>query len=683
MPAFSFAIPDLIYPSSTLSVMELSVERAEQLAQAGDFSAALATLEKLSSEIQASVPALYVRAVCLRYLDRRPDALSTLKQLLQADPDHVRAYQELGHNHVAARNADKALYGYSEAVKRDPALLSSWIPLVQLHAMQGDQQAQQFAQAQVDELSALPAQLLAAKSHLNQGDLESADALCRAFMQQNKQHVEGLRILAHIASEAQILDDAEFMLDSAVVFEPEHVGAKFDLVTVLLKRQKSADAHDRAKELIALDPENPEFITVLGSARMGIGDIDGAVDCFQSLIERGINLKSAYLLLGHALKTAGQLDGAVEAYQSLYQHFPDFGDAFWSLANTKTYAFAEAEMAHMLDYEQRKTTTVVDKVHFCFALGKALEDREDYATSFAFYDEGNRINRERSKSNTPLIEKRVQRQIDVCTKALFESRKDVGCQAADPIFIVGLPRAGSTLLEQILASHSQIDGTLELPHIMSLSRRLRGRVAPRVDEEPRYPKILNELSNELLIQFGQQFIDDTQVFRQGAPYFIDKMPNNFLHIGLIKLILPNAKIIDARRHPMSCCFSGFKQLFAEGQEFTYGLKDIGTYYKEYVRLMDHWDEVLPGAVLRVQHEDVVADLENQVKRMLDYLGLPFEPECVEFYKTKRHVRTPSSEQVRQPIYTSGLDQWRHYEPYLEPLKQALGEDIMARYPIAE
>ncbi len=661
--------------------MSTFIESAQQLAQAGQHREALAALDKLPSEDQTQVSALYVRAVCLRRLDRRAEALNCLKQILQADPEHVRAYQELGHVHVAARNAEKAAFGYSQAVARDPALLSSWTPLVQLYKMLGDEKNSQLAQRYVDELSALPPELLAAKSFLNQGDLDSADQICRAFMREHKQHVEGLRVLAQIATQAQILDDAEFMLDSAVVFDPKHIGAKFDLATVQLKRQKFAAADAVAKELVQLEPDNDELKTLLGSTRMGVGDTEGAIACFNELINKKRNLKSAYLLSGHAHKTAGNFEQSVAAYQALYQHTPDFGDAFWSLANTKTYQFTPAEIAHMLDYEQRTTTSVVDRVHFCFALGKAYEDQADYDRSFEFYERGNRLNAQRVKGASPDITKRVARQIEVCDQALFAQYADAGCGAPDPIFIVGLPRAGSTLLEQILASHSQIDGTHELPDILGLSRRLRGRAAVKVGEEPRYPAILRDIDPELLTQFGEQYIENTRVFRQAAPLFIDKMPNNFLHIGLIKLILPNAKIIDARRHPMSCCFSGFKQLFAEGQEFTYGLREIGEYYREYVRLMDHWDRVLPGAVLRVQHEDVVSDLDTQVRRMLDFCGLEFEQACIDFYKTKRNVRTPSAEQVRQPIFTTALEQWRHFETHLEPLKKALGDEVLARYPL--
>ena len=269
----------------------------------------------------------------------------------------------------------------------------------------------------------------------------------------------------------------------------------------------------------------------------------------------------------------------------------------------------------------------------------------------------------------------------MCTRDLFTQLADTGLKAPDPIFIVGLPRAGSTLLEQILASHSLVDGTMELHNILDLAKRLRGRDAGN-EAEPRYPRILGELDTSMFESFGQQFIDQTRVYRSSAPHFIDKMPNNFFHIGLIKLILPNAKVIDARRHPMACCFSGFKQLWGEGQEFSYGLEQIGTYYRHYVRLMAHWDQVLPDFVLRVQHEDVVDDLEGQVRRLLDFCDLPFESACLDFHKTDRTVRTPSAEQVRQPIYRSGLDQWRNFENHLDPLKAALGEELLEAYDIA-
>jgi hypothetical protein len=321
--------------------------------------------------------------------------------------------------------------------------------------------------------------------------------------------------------------------------------------------------------------------------------------------------------------------------------------------------------------EGRAGVSLIDRYHLCFALGKALEDRAAHAESFQYYERGNELKKTETRYKPGLFERDVRLQISACTREFFSARQGVGCARPDPIFIVGLPRAGSTLIEQILASHSRVEGTMELADIPRLVQHLNGR--HHLDAPPRYPAVLPELTAEQLRRYGEKFLGDTQVYRTDKPYFIDKMPNNFRHIGLIHLILPNAKIIDARREPMACCFSNFKQLFASGQEFTYSLEDIGRYYRAYVELMAHWDAVLPGTVLRVQHEQLVEDFEPSVRRILDFIGLEFEPACLEFYKTERSVRTASSEQVRQPIYREGLEQWRNFEAWLGPLKVALGD----------
>ena len=372
---------------------------------------------------------------------------------------------------------------------------------------------------------------------------------------------------------------------------------------------------------------------------------------------------------GHALKTTGASAEAIASYRAAIAARPDHGDAWYALANLKTYRFSDDELAQMQAQAARGDLAFMDRVHLAFALGKAHEDRGDYAASFAAYDEGNRLKRAQTRYSADAMSAELARQKEACTAELFAQHEGAGHDAPDPIFILGLPRAGSTLLEQILASHSQVDGTLELPDILALAHRLRGR---RVGENL-YPQVLHDLTADQLAKFGQDFIANTRIHRAGAPFFIDKMPNNFRHIGLIHLILPNAKIIDARRDPMDCCFSGFKQLFAEGQEFTYGLTEVGRYYADYVDLMDHWDAVLPGKVLRVQHEDVLDDLESQTRRMLDFLGLPFEAGCLDFHKTTRAVRTASSEQVRQPINRKGQGAWKPFEPWLDELKAALAE----------
>ena len=400
---------------------------------------------------------------------------------------------------------------------------------------------------------------------------------------------------------------------------------------------------------------------------MQTGDYDGAFALFDKILEKIPNDPATLTSRGHALKTTGQQAQAVESYRAAFAVKPDHGDAWYGLANLKTYQFTDAEIAQMRELDRRPDLAFMDRVHLSFALAKALEDNGDYKDSFHFYKQGNDLKRTQTRYSADSMSAELARQKEFCTAELFEKHRGAGHTDPDPIFILGLPRAGSTLLEQILASHSQIDGTLELPNILSLAHKLRGRRAG----QSAYPAVLHDLTSEQLAGFGEKFIEETRVHRQGAPFFIDKMPNNFRHIGLIHLILPNAKIIDARRAPMDCCFSGFKQLFAEGQEFTYGLTEIGRYYSDYIGLMDHWDEVLPGKVLRVQHEDVLDDLEAQTRRMLDYLELPFEEACLEFHKTDRAVRTASSEQVRQPINRSGQGAWKPFDPWLDELRSAL------------
>jgi hypothetical protein len=387
-----------------------------------------------------------------------------------------------------------------------------------------------------------------------------------------------------------------------------------------------------------------------------------------------------HLSIAHSLKTLGRREEAIAEYRAAAAARSGYGDAYWSLANLKTYRFEEAELQQMRAAESAESTSVVDRYHLCFALGKALEDRLQYEKSFEYYARGNALKRAESHYRPEVLELNTRLQIEVCTPELFarngESGVRSGVRAADPIFIVGLPRSGSTLIEQILASHSAVEGTQELADLPRIVADLKGR-EPDVDN-PRYPAVLAQMSAGDYRHLGEKYLTETAVYRTGKARFIDKMPNNFRHVGLLHLMLPNAKIIDARREPMACCFGNLKQLFAQGQEFAYSVADIARYYRTYLELMRHWDAVLPGRVLRVQHEDVVNDLEGNVRRLLDYCELEFEPACVEFYKTERSVRTASSEQVRQPIYREGLEQWRHYEPWLGPLREALG-DALRRY----
>ena len=541
-----------------------------------------------------------------------------------------------------------------------------------------------MAEERIAYLQSLPEPLLNVASLIHQDRLQAADRQCRHFLKSHKQHLEGIRLLASIADKLGMLPDAEFLLDTAVELEPDHAGAGCDRTELLLKMQKFEQALEQADKLTRLQPDNPLFQSLLANALAGAGRHQEAIAVYDQVIGAHQGQHRLHVMRGHAQKTIGRLSAAIRSYRAAYGLQPDYGDAFWSLANIKTYRFTTEEVTLMQQMVKNRDMGTQDLVHLHFALGKVLEDTGEYETAFFHYDEGNSLQRKASNYRLSNLEHRVKAQIQVCTRGLLEKRHSVGSDAPDPIFIVGLPRAGSTLLEQILASHSQVDGTMELPHIHALAQRLKTGVSQvGEDEWLRYPAILADLDASYYKRLADQFLEQTRIYRGTAPFFIDKNPNNFFHLGLIKLMLPNARIIDARRHPLACCFSGFKQLFGQGQEFTYGLERIGHYYRQYLHLMAHWDSVLPGEILLVEHEQVVADLETQVRRLLDFCRLPYEEQCLAYHETRRSIRTPSSEQVRQPIYTSGLEAWKPFSPWLQPLVDALGEDTCRQYGIPD
>ena len=644
------------------------VKQAQEALQRGDFADGLARAETLLAQDPKDGDALYVAAVAARYLDRHDAARSFLERLHAEMPEYGRAWQEAGHLARARDDSDDALSAYARAVRFNPALAASWTAQAELLAAAGRAAEAAAAQEQARRVSSLPRELVAVTHHLHEGRPLRAEEICRHFLRRNPRHVEAMRLLAQIGLRLGILDDAEFLLESAVAFEPDNIQVRLDYMDVLRKRQKFERSRDEAEALYRRDPESPLFQSHLAIESMQTGDYARAFELFDAVLAKLPADPATLTSRGHALKTTGQQDEAVASYRAAISARPDHGDAYYALANLKTYRFTEDEIAAMHEQVARPEIAFMDRVHLTFALGKAHEDREEYEASFGFYEEGNALKRRQTRYDADRMSEELNAQQEVCTSDLFAAKQGAGDPARDPIFILGLPRAGSTLLEQILASHSQIDGTLELPNVLALAHRLRGRKAGK----SRYPQVLHDLTPEQFTGFGQDFLANTRIHRQGAPFFIDKMPNNFRHIGLIHLILPNATIIDARRDPMDCCFSGFKQLFAEGQDFTYGLTEIGRYYADYVDLMDHWDRVLPGKVLRVRHEDVLDDLEGQTRRMLDHIGLPFEEACLEFHRTARAVRTASSEQVRRPINRSGQGAWKSFEPWLGELRAALG-----------
>ena len=645
------------------------LQQAQKLLQSGDFAGGLALAKGILALTPADIEALYLAAVAARYLKQYDDAAGFLSGLHAVAPEYGRAWQEAGHLARAQGDGEHALEAFGRAARFNPALESSWRMQAELLRASGRLEKAKNATAQADRLKSMPRELLAATNHLHEGRLLRAEEFCRHFLRQNPKHVEGMRLLAQIGIKLGILDDAEFLLESARSFDPDNVQIRLDYIDALRRRQKFAKAKDEAEALYALDPDSPLFQSHLAIESMQTGEYDRAFSLFDKVLTKMPGDAATLTSRGHALKTVGKQDDAIASYRAAFASQSDHGDAYYALANLKTYRFSDSEIAAMHHQMQRPDIAFMDRVHISFALGKAHEDREEYEQSFDYYEQGNQLKRQQTRYDAEAMHAELANQAKFCTAELFAKQAGKGHPASDPIFIVGLPRAGSTLLEQILASHSQIDGTLELPNILALAHRLRGRKAG----ESLYPAVLQDLDADRLVAMGKDFIESTRIHRQGAPFFIDKMPNNFRHIGLIKLILPNARIIDARRDPMDCCFSCFKQLFAEGQDFTYGLDEVGRYYSDYTRLMEHWDDVLPGAVLRVEHEDVLQDLEGQVRRMLDYLGLPFEQACVDFHQNTRAVRTASSEQVRRPINRSGQNAWQPYDPWLGDLHSALGQ----------
>lgn len=650
--------------------LESVLQAAQQAIVAGRYDAAISSLQELDADTAGHPEVLYMLAVAHRYQRDYDKALTCLASLKQDVPEHGRAWQEEGHARRELRDFDRAVQAYENAVRFNPALLASWQALQKLYWHQGMKARASHAGKQAERLQKLPKALVAVTDLIAQGKLLKAEDYCRQFLQKFPHHVEAMRLLADIGIRLGVYDDAEVLLESACELEPDNEQLRIDYIGALGKKQKFVRAREQAQKLLESRPEDPRFQSIYAIESMQAGDFDAALDYFDRILKTLPDDAVTLTSKGHALKTLGNLDAAITAYRQVLVSNPEHGEAYHALANLKTYRFADAEIAQMQKLHESEALSFKDRIYLCFALGKALEDSADYAQSFAFYKQGNALKKQQSQYQASRMSEDLKAQQEHCSPELFSKLADAGCQAPDPIFILGLPRAGSTLLEQILSSHSQVDGTLELPNILSLSQRLRRR--KRLQGGSDYPQNLHELEPDELRAFGEEFIRETRIHRQGAPFFIDKMPNNFRHIGLIRLILPNAKIIDARRNPMACCFSGYKQLFAEGQEFSYSLEDIGQYYRDYVELMAHWDQVLPGFVLRVNNEDLIADFENQVRRMLDFCGLPFEEACLNYHQTRRKVRTPSSEQVRQPISSAGVDQWRHFESFLEPLRVTLG-----------
>jgi tetratricopeptide (TPR) repeat protein len=656
------------------------VIRIRALLKERRFDEAVTAASALAEQVPENRDVLYLLALGQRQAHRPTDALRTLEQLEHHHPRYARLFQERGLCHVAMRDAPAAIAAFRQAITINPALPASFDMLAGLHRLTGDPDNAARAAAEATKLRALPPAVLDATGLFAEGELVAAEKTIRAFLLEHGDHIEAMRLLARIGMTLGVLDDAEILLTVVLERAPDYVAARHDYACVLLERHKHVEARAQLDLLISGDPDNRFYRTLFAATTTGLGRHEEAIALYRGLVAgapAGSNeLAELHLSIAHALKTLGRSAEAIAAYRLAIAARRDFGDAYWSLANLKTFRFTDAEIVQAQAIEAQPDINPVDRYNLCFALGKAFEDRGDFASAWRYYERGNALKRRESRYRPDFIERNTANQKQVCTSAFFAERAGWGLTSDAPIFVIGLPRSGSTLIEQILASHSVVEGTQELADIPRFVLDLQGR-DPDLDN-PRYPGILPELGAEIFTTLAEKYLRDTQVYRTGKPRFIDKMPNNFRHVGLIHLMFPNARIIDVRREPMACCFGNLKQLFAQGQEFTYSIDDIARYYRTYLDLMAHWDAVLPGRVLHVSHEDVVEDLEGNVRRILDYCGLPFEPACVEYYKTERSVRTASSEQVRRPIFREGLDQWRHFAPWLGPLREALG-DAVERY----
>jgi tetratricopeptide (TPR) repeat protein len=626
--------------------------------QTGTLATALANAQKLL----AAKPALAEEQAreILKVVRNQPDAMLIVAQSRAAQGDLV-----------GARDLLKSL------VSAHPHFAAAWRALGDQLVLLEDAAGADEAYARSIKASVSDPNLMAAANALCENQLAVAEKILRAFLKAHPTDVAAIRMLAETGTRLGRYDDAEKLLARALELAPSFTSARYIYAMVLHRQLKSQQALEQLDILMRADPDNAGYRTLRAATLVRIGEYEKAIETYEALLKRVPRLARGWMSYAHTLKTVGRQDDSIAAYRKSISLQPSLGEAYWSLANLKTFRFAPEEIDAMRAQRAREELSDEDRFHLDFALGKALEDQGKFAESFEHYANGNALRRKSLDYDPEETADFVRRARTVFTREFFKARDGAGSPVCDPIFVVGLPRSGSTLIEQILSSHSQVEGTMELQDINIV---IRGLDEKRRMRSGNYPQNLLDLDFEHFRKLGEQYLERAKVQRKlGRPYFIDKMPNNFQHLSFIHLILPNARIIDARRHPMGCCLSNFKQHFARGQGFSYDLVDLGRYYRDYVALMAHFDSILPGRVHRVFYEDMIDNPEREIRALLDYCGLPFEEACLRFYETERAVRTASSEQVRQPIFSEGVEQWHNYERWLDPLKGALGS-VLDAYP---
>lgn len=637
-----------------------------------------------ASEILKAVPghphARLILGAAHRITGRADLSVEVLEPLCREQPRSAPAHLEFGIALGEAGRAAEALAALRRASQLKPDSADAWRFLADHLDAAGDASGADQARARYLKSATKDPRLLEAAAFLIANELPHADARLRSHLAQHPTDVAALRMLAEVAARLRKYGDAQTLLERCLELAPSFDAARHNYAVVLNRQGKVAAALPQVDALLAKEPRNPGYLNLKAAVLSSLGDYGESIEVYSAVLKSYPLQPKIWMSYGHSLKTAGRRDDSVAAYRRAIAMQPTLGEAYWSLANLKTFRFSDADVASIRHALERDDLNDEDRLHFEFSLAKALEDAASYEQSFAHYASGNAIRRRQHPYSAEDTELYVRRSKALFTADFIASRTGAGCPDRSPIFVVGLPRAGSTLLEQILSSHSLVEGTMELPDLPQIARELAER--GERDHEAPFFEAVAALRPEELRGLGERYLASTRIYRKsGTPFFVDKMPNNWLYAGLIHLILPNAKIIDARRHPLGCCFSAFKQHFARGQNFSYDLADLGRYYRDYVDLMAHVDAVIPGRIHRVFYERMIEDTEEEVRRLLDYCELPFEEQCLRFYENDRGVRTASSEQVRQPIFREGLDHWRHYEPWLGSLKDALGP-VLDRYPAA-
>jgi tetratricopeptide (TPR) repeat protein len=663
----------------TTQSLDVALAHAERLLQR-DPVLAVEQADAILTAVPHHPKARLIKGRALQRQGKSADALAAFEALAGDQPLWAEARYEWGQACAAAGKLETAIDALRSALELKDEYPAAWGALGDLFYAAGAAAEADNAYANQIRTSTSDPKLMEAAQALCANKLAPAEALLRTHLKAMPSDVAAIRMLAEIGARLGRYGDAEKLLSRCLELAPSFAGARHNYAIVLFRQGKVLEALSEIEVLRQEHPENAAYRNFTAAALARLGEYSDAIELYEELLRDRSEQPRIWLSYGHALKTAGRTSEAIGAYRKAIALDPRFGDGYWSLANLKTFRFTLAEIDAMRAALGARDLSDDDRFHIDYALGKALEDMGDYADSFAHYAEGARRRRAQVNYDPDHITDQMRRARALFTSDFLTAREGQGAPAPDPIFIVGLPRSGSTLLEQILSSHSAIEGTMELPDIAAIARDL-GEKKLR-SETSKYPEILAGLSPETLRTLGESYIERTRIQRRSAkPRFIDKMPNNWLHVGLIALALPNAKIIDARRHPVATCFSAFKQHFARGQTFTYDLGELGRYYRDYLELMAHFDAVAPGRIHRVLYEELVGDTETEVRRALNYCALPFESACLQFFATDRPVRTASSEQVRQPIFQEGVDQWRRYDPWLGPLKDSLGPDAL-NYPTA-